>query len=559
MPKATVKVKNPVNLFYDDATEYGAGLLEAKCALTDLTVEQVSTANDAFEYDKTTGNILLVNRKSFLSGAKAADLKLNIHYNGYKSGLDLPLTVSVRAVSKAPKIVAEYGAKRIYPSLNPEYTTTVKFYDATHGAYINPSVIKNDEVVTDKLTNKVILPQNLVCNNVFEVETAGDNTFSIKVIDKKGGKFALYVRNDDWYEGTGIVTTSSIVVAKEGQNPVMKLADIMMSSDKAVIGSEVGTSYMTVDGLPNYDYAFDKPVLDDGNNETAKAVKECIDVVTEKDSDTGRYNLKLSVTDAEKLATLVGGQKNVVVKYNVTLSMNGQTLKQVPLRVCFRKTMISVTRKGNLIDINRKSSVMTITPKLENLNGKVTGISLTANKPVVNGKETGCSDAGKLFDVTWDSDKGCAYLTLQENTEYLAKTKYRVMPTFTVELATGVVYLTPAKALEFSVYNKAVKTNKITNQDQAMQLRLSAPDVTTSQELKVTKPANVVINDVVQLNYKNNFEVSYDEGSSQVTVALKSGVGLKNGVYIIKLGLDIEGQCKNVKMSQTSVKVYVNK
>ncbi len=608
-PRVKFKWIEPVNYFYtgDDAsgklqiTSNGPQIEEVKL-YDPAEKSKVSISPSATEKDVY---IVTINDDNY-AGETLDYMKIDIVFSGYKEIFEEGgvftygrYSQQVKTRFVPPKLELEMANNFVYKKLG-QSKLSFKLYNTTDGVYVtdNDAEVKFFKQSSKQIKNLVdgLAPQEIMANEKLGLvkkvkEEALDSssvefdnslkgniwTFDTTKMDLKNlqanqvlrGNFTTYVKLSNWRIGLRVKAAMNIDDKTEGKNVAARtgVLPIYLAGTAGIAGKEVGkTDIKFSPGAKDVVRDFAKTEVKIDSIDDSKA-KLTAGLVGDKDKDV-LFNLEWNAAEEKFQLTAKLNPKTKEESipkqsctYNVTFDVNGNKLKPAKVKLVVQPVKLTTTVKRTINLLDRKGLLkdnqVVIDTNFNFLN--FTGISDVSFKAVGRSdestEETGSrqSDACAMFDVTLADAKGTMYVNAKEDADLVDGSKYLVYPSYKVMLEDGSeVYVTSSKPVTISVIRRAVTYNDLYTELKVMDDSLNETMITV-----LPKNNAYTLTDLELVNFKDNFETSYDfdKASMKGTGALHIKVKNLNG---LKANQIISLQFKPKYDGMSSSSIYTN-
>ncbi len=508
-----VKQSKKVNLFYADATENGKLSLTSKKAV----VESVTLSDCDFSYDYQTGEIQFTGKDY-----KTADKNgiLSIKLKGYH---EIKKNITINTEVKKPGVSVSASSSTVYP---------------------NVGIVKAQLQLTNKNTKETLaveaknITQPNLLKDAYQVY-AEDGQLMLKLKDgvtaPKTAKIKVSVKMDGWNESVSFTHTV--------KSSTTKTVKLQLSGSKVTINKN--------DAVSRYQQAEVK-VRAQGATESDRIQTVSVNGADKKSIQAMNEGLKFNFDGETGILTVTISNGQALTKttysFNVRAEISEGKYATAKLKVTIvdkaPESLLSVTCKGSIDVFDRENSYVTCTPKVKNLSGKITGVSLTGR------------DA-HLFEAEMN-ESGKTIIKAKEGVAYITKYAYKAQPVY--EISSGDrTYTVAAKTISLKL--KQTKPNLTTSLSsqylyQASDNKLNVSVMALNSKGKGLNVRNMELVETKAI--KDAFELIYDEQADSYQLTVKDVSKVKKGKsYKLKLNVYLNEQADNEKAYPVTVTVTV--
>ena len=507
VPSVSVKQTEKVNLFYNDEAANGSLTLTSAETITNAVLTDCG-----YEYDHESGQI------SVKADGDKTDKKgiLTISFEGYAEPVKKNITIAT--VNKKPTIKLSAKSAVLYPAAGIT-SASVTLTDTQTGNVIAADEMEvtfkanGDKYAYEKADNTVTFTRvdsNFKSKVTANIAVARDN-YTAPVI-------LTYAISVNTKTPSIAVDKKTVTLNKNGLVKAYETAVVNVSVKDAVTG---GFTELKAEPADNKTKAVFRTAI-------TRAVVDATVTFGLKDTEKLKNgNYKFKITGKNEL----GDYKSAVVTVKIVDVAPEKTVK--------------LTKSGNIDVLNRDTTKLIYKPKLSNITGNITDVSLA-------GRSAHLFDAklvnGNIEVTVKGGDKAA-----QDAVNLITKYNYGIKFRLTLENEEG--------------------TYKVLTTEQKFKLTQSKPKVTVSpkqstmfntvnnnQVYVAFKAANkngseVVINRIELTNFNNAFAYDMETGILSLT---GRGDVVKGKSYSLKFNVYCDGYADNEKPITVTYKVKVN-
>ena len=509
-PSVKIKQTAKVNLFYTDAAANGSLSVTSAETITNAVLSDCG-----YEYDHATGQI------SVKADGDSSDKKgvLTVSFEGYAQPVTKNITITTENKKPALKLSAKSGV--LYPAAGID-SALVGITDVTTGNEITQAEIIDVSFKKEigKDAYAVIKADNTV------TFTRTDDTFKNKATALIKVRRTNYT--DDVILSYAIsVNSKEPSIALDKKTVTLNKNDLVKAYERAVVNVSVKNAVTGGFTVLNAEPA---------DNETKAVFGTAIDRVVEGNTVTFCLNETTNLKKGNYKFEITG--KNNVCDYKKAVV----TVKIVD--VTPEKT-VKLSKSGNIDVLNRDTTCMVYKPKLSNITGNITDVSLT-------GRSAHLFEA-KLVDgnikVTVKGDSKEAQNAVSLVTKYNYGIKFRLTldngeDTYKVVTTEQKFKLIQSKPKVTVLPKQTVMFNTVDNNQAVAAFRAANKDGSA-----------VVINRIELKNFTNAF--AYDKDSGILSLKGRGEV-VKGKTYSLKFNVYCDGCTDSAKPITVTYKVKVN-
>ncbi len=510
----SVKQSKKVNLFYADATGNGKLSLTSKKAV----VESVTLSDCDFSYDYQTGELQFTG-KDYKNADKSGIL--NIKFMGYH---EVKKNITIKTEVKKPGVSVSASSSTLYP---------------------NADIVKAQLQLKNKNTGEVLsveaknITQSNLSKDAYQIY-AEDGQIVLRLKDgitvyPKTAKIKVALQMENWNEAVSFTHT---VKSNKTQNVKLKLSvnKITINKNETIACYQKADIKVRAQGATESDRIQSVTV-----SGTDKKSIDVMNVGLVFDFDSASGILSAGISNHEKL-------DKTTYAFNVRAELSEGKYATAKLKVTIvdkaPESLLSVTCKGSIDVFDRENSYVTCTPKVKNLSGTITGVSL-------NGRDA------YLFEAEMN-ESGKTIIKAKEGVAYITKYAYKVQPVY--EISSGDrTYTVAAKTLSLKL--KQTKPNLTAALSSKYLYQASDNKLNVSVTALNSKGKGLQVRDIELVEtkaVKGAFEVKYNEEVDSYQLSVKDVSKVKKGkTYKLKLNVYLNEQADNEKAGTVTVSITV--
>lgn len=506
-PKYRLKQDTKINLFYTNPQAYLSVSTEE--TITDMELTGCDFISE-FSATAADGCVLRPQKNGLTSDCSKKGV-LKITFAGWQ-----PVTVNytVAVEKKAPKLSLASGTVTLYPEIGMDSADVILKSgktDYTPSGNLMAKLDDNAEQAGVKLAEE---------QGKFVVSGSG-------MAVKKTVKAKITFTEDDWVEPITLTCTVKTVSGK----PALKLGKtiLQLNEQEEIYNYETAATEVTWKNGAQF-----KPLGMSVSGADAKA-RDIINsgIVFTCDCADGLVTARLNSDDVAK------GSYRFKVNVRVTDDLTVTAAFTVKVVKVAKEKAVRLSTKGSIDILNRSGTCVTVTPKLQSLNGGVVDVHLSGR-------------AAHLFHAVCDNGKVVIYA--RQDAALITKYAYKMKLNLTVENAVGgrINYQTEEISLKLKQGRPKIsmKPGKMTF------FAGGSDEIQAAVQASLKGVDNPKIEKMELINGQNLFTGVYDGATGTFTLKNQQGA-IKGKTYSLQFRVFFVGQADNEKpfVVRYSVKV----